>query len=156
MPRAMSRLDLEVERDIVADPDRVLDVLDDPWGYPSWVATLRSLDEGPRGTWTARAGYLGYERVLTFRRLPAPEGAVAWRGRDSGFVVALELTVTPKGTRRATLAFAGSIEGTDRILGLRVEHQLIAVSLRLAAEHTLTQLERVAAAQAAGLTPEPI
>jgi len=143
----MSRLELEVESEIAAAPERVLEALGDPAGYPDWVATLRSLEEGPRGTWIARAGYLGYERVLEFRRLPSPEGSVSWRGRDSGFEAGLDVTATPRGARRAIVRFNGFIEGSDRILGLRVDHELISVSLRLAAEHSLTRLERIAAAR---------
>lgn len=140
----MSRLELDVEREIVGDPARVLELLDDPESYPDWVATLRSLEEGPRGAWTARAGYLGYERVLEFRRRPAPDATVSWRGQDGGFEAGLDVTARAHGTRRVTVHFQGFIEGSDRILGFRVDHELIALSLRLAAEHSLTQLERLA------------
>ena len=142
----MPRLELEVKRELVADPGRVLGLLDDPLRYPEWVATLRSLEEGPRGTWTARAGYLDYERRLEFRRRPAEDGHVSWRGRDSAFEAGLDVSVTARGTRRATVRFQGFLEGSDQVLGFRLDHELIALSLRLAAEHSLMCLERIAAA----------
>lgn len=143
----MRRLEIAVERQMAAEADHVRELLHDAPRYPEWVATLREIEELESGVWRARCGYLGYERSLDCEPVDWAEDRVVWDGQVDDVTVRLDVALDVRPPRRTIVRFEGTLEAEERILGLHADHQLMRVSLRLAAEHSLGQLDRIAAAE---------
>lgn len=140
----MPSVALHLDRTIGLPLTAVCEALDDSGSYPRWVAACRRVDALEEDRFRVFLAYASYHNTVEFRRMPTCK-VRRWQWEGGGEALSVQVAVeAEKATRSSTrVVLRSCATGDATLLGLRLDHPIVELTLSIAAEHSATTLARM-------------